>query len=108
MERRRDRETKGFCRSLSAAPSLRLSVSLSLCLSLLSGAGCGSGLSSVLSNSSSITVPAARPVPAGADGSEQTIRFLEDRVKKDPDDFIALNKLTDYYLLRLHETGNAN
>src|SRR5215470_13430956 len=51
--------------------------------------------------------PAARPVPAGADGSEQAIRFLEDRVKKDPDDFIALNKLTGYYLLRLRETGSA-
>src|SRR5215470_3972807 len=51
--------------------------------------------------------PAARPVPAGADGSEQAIRFLEDRVKRDPDDFIALNKLTGYYLLRLRETGSA-
>src|SRR5262249_726618 len=88
------------------APSPRLSVSLSLCLSLLSGAGCGSGLSSAPSNSSSITVPAARLVPAGADGSEQAIRFLEDRVKRDPDDFIALNKLAGYYLLRLRETGN--
>src|SRR5262245_38166137 len=90
------------------AQSLRLSVSLSLCLSFLSGVGCGSGLSSAPSNSSSITVPAARPVPAGPDGSEQAIRFLEDRVKKDPDDFIALNKLTGYYLLRLRETGSAN
>src|SRR5499427_59859 len=91
----------------SVAPSLRRSVALSLCLSLLSGVGCGSGLSSAPSNSSSTTVPAARPVPAGADGSEQAIRFLEDRVKKDPDDFIALNKLTGYYLLRLRETGSA-
>src|SRR5262247_2177731 len=107
MERRRDGETEGFCRSLSAPPSLRLSVSLSLCLSLLSGVGCGSGLSSAPSNSSSTTLPAARPVPANADGSEQAIRFLEDRVKRDPDDFIALNKLTGYYLLRLRETGNA-
>src|SRR5215468_5726907 len=122
-ERRRDGETerrRNFADRLpplrppvppslhhSVPPSLRLSVSLSLCLSLLSGAGCGSGLSSAPSNSSSITVPAARPVPAGADGSEQAIRFLEDRVKKDPDDFIALNKLTGYYLLRLRETGSA-
>jgi tetratricopeptide (TPR) repeat protein len=44
---------------------------------------------------------------AGADGSEQAIRFLEDRVKRDPDDFIALNKLTGYYLSRLRETGNS-
>jgi len=73
-------------------------------------AGCGNGLSSAPSNSSSITVPAARPVPAdpaSVDGSAQAIRFLEDRVKRDPDDFIALNKLTGYYLLRLRETGSA-
>src|SRR5215475_14969846 len=122
-ERRSDGETERFGRLLSATPSIRhsvspsrglsvspslsLSVALSLCLSLLSGVGCGSGFSSAPSNSSSITVPAARPVPAGADGSEQAIRFLEDRVKKDPDDFIALNKLTGYYLLRLRETGSA-
>src|SRR5262245_8892179 len=115
IERQRDGETERFYGSLSATPSLRLSVppslrlslSLSLCLSLLSSAGCGSGLSSAPSNPSTIPPPAARPVPANADGSEQAIRSLEDRVKRDPDDFIALNKLTGYYLLRLRETGNA-
>jgi tetratricopeptide (TPR) repeat protein len=70
-------------------------------------AGCGNAPSSAPPDSSSITVPAASPVPAGADGSEQAIRFLEDRVKRDPDDFIAINKLAGYYLLRLRETGNA-
>jgi tetratricopeptide (TPR) repeat protein len=97
--------------SCSLCPLVPLSpcllVLLPLCLAALLGVGCGSGLSSAPSNSSSITVPAARPVPVGADGSEQAIRFLEDRVKKDPDDFIALNKLTGYYLLRLRETGSA-
>src|SRR5262245_27954390 len=88
------------------AQSLRLSVPLFLCLAVLSGAGCGSGISSAPSNSSSITIPVASPVPANTDGSEQAIRFLEDRVKRDPDDFIALNKLAGYYLLRLRETGN--
>jgi tetratricopeptide (TPR) repeat protein len=73
----------------------------------LSSAGCRNGLSSATSNSSSLTVPAASPVSAGADGSEQAIRFLEDRIKRDPDDFIALNKLTGYYLSRLRETGNS-
>ncbi|HKQ78804.1 MAG TPA: tetratricopeptide repeat protein [Blastocatellia bacterium] len=58
------------------------------------------------STSSSISLPAARAIPADADGSEGAIRFLEDRVKRDPDDFIAINKLTNYYLLRLRETGN--
>jgi tetratricopeptide (TPR) repeat protein len=117
--RQGDKETRGqgegeiLNRSLSYSlcPIVPLSpcllVLLFLCLAALLSVGCGSGLSSAPSNSSSITVPAARPVPAGADGSEQAIRFLEDRVKKDPDDFIALNKLTGYYLLRLHETGSA-
>jgi pentatricopeptide repeat protein len=85
-------------------------LSAAFAFAALSSAGCGNGLSSAPSNSSSITVPPARPVPAddaGGDGSEQAIRFLEDRVKRDPDDFIALNKLTGYYMLRLRETGSA-
>lgn len=45
-------------------------------------------------------------VPLAADASEGAIRFLEARVKNDPDDFIAANKLQGYYLLRLRETGN--
>jgi tetratricopeptide (TPR) repeat protein len=92
---------------LSVSPSPSLSVLLSLCLAALSSAGCGSGLTSAPSTSSPSAVPAASPVPANADGSEQAIRFLEDRVKRDPDDFIALNKLTGYYLLKLRETGSA-
>ena len=47
-------------------------------------------------------------VAANDHGSEQSIRFLEERVKRDPDDFIALNKLTGYYLSRLRETGIAS
>src|SRR5262245_59130282 len=117
--RQGDKETRGqgegeiFNRSLSYSlcPLVPLYpcllVLLSLCLAALLSVGCGSGFSSAPSNSSSTTVPAARPVPAGADGSEQAIRFLEDRVKRDPDDFIALNKLAGYYVLRLRETGSA-
>ena len=116
--RQGDKETRGqgegeiLNRSLSYSlcPLVPLSpcllVLLSIWFAALLSAGCGSGLSSAPSNSSSITVPPASPVPANTDGSEQAIRFLEDRVKKDPDDFIALNKLTGYYLLRLRETGN--
>ena len=37
---------------------------------------------------------------------KETIRFLEDRVKKDPEDFIAYNKLAQQYLQRLRETGD--
>lgn len=34
------------------------------------------------------------------------IRFLEDRVKQDPGDFVAYNKLAAYYLQLMRETGN--
>jgi len=44
--------------------------------------------------------------PEEADISESVIRELEDRVKRDPEDFIAFNKLAGYYLQRLRETGN--
>jgi tetratricopeptide (TPR) repeat protein len=37
---------------------------------------------------------------------KETIRFLEDRIKKDPEDFIASNKLAQQYLQRLRETGD--
>ena len=37
---------------------------------------------------------------------KETIRFLEDRIKKDPEDFIAYNKLAQQYLQRLRETGD--
>ncbi len=35
-----------------------------------------------------------------------TIRFLEDRVKRDPDDFIAFNKLASEYMQQMRETGD--
>lgn len=63
--------------------------------------GCERGTSSA-----STSVPAASPIAAPADVSEAAIRFLEDRVKRDPDDFPALNNLAGRYLLRLRETGN--
>jgi tetratricopeptide (TPR) repeat protein len=40
------------------------------------------------------------------EGEKETIRFLEDRVRKDPEDFIAHNKLAQQYLQRLRETGD--
>ncbi|HXG95411.1 MAG TPA: tetratricopeptide repeat protein [Blastocatellia bacterium] len=53
--------------------------------------------------------PAAPPaveMPSDTEAVESAIRFLEDRVKRDPDDIIALNKLAGYYLQRQRETGN--
>jgi len=45
-------------------------------------------------------------VPEPKVAANDTIRFLEDRVRRDPDDFIANNKLTSEYLQRLRETGD--
>jgi tetratricopeptide (TPR) repeat protein len=51
-------------------------------------------------------VPAATALPPDADASEEAIRFLEDKAKSDPQDFIARNQLAGRYLARLRETGN--
>ncbi len=49
--------------------------------------------------------PAAPPVTTDT-ASEQMIRFLEDKVRRDPEDFSAHNKLAGYYHQRLRETGD--
>jgi tetratricopeptide (TPR) repeat protein len=64
--------------------------------------GCGGTPAASPSPSSHVARPARAEV---ADG---TIRFLEDRVRRDPDDFIARNKLAGCYLQRLRETGAVN
>jgi len=51
-------------------------------------------------------LPPATALPPDFDASESSIRFLEDRVKSDPLDFIAYNKLAGYYLQRQRETGD--
>jgi tetratricopeptide (TPR) repeat protein len=51
-------------------------------------------------------LPAAVLLPSDASVVEQSIRFLESRIKRDPDDFIASNKLAGYYLQRVRETGD--
>lgn len=81
---------------------------LMITLAAALNSGCENGASSGSSSPSSkaIPIPAASPISAEAAASEGAIRFLEDRVKKDPEDFIALNKLAEYYQLKLRETGN--
>ncbi len=51
-------------------------------------------------------LPSAAALPSDADATEKTIRFLEDRVSRDHDDFIAYNKLAGYYLQRQRDTGS--
>lgn len=52
--------------------------------------------------------PSGNPpaVPVASHSENKTIRFLEDRVSRDPDDFIAHNKLASEYLQQLRETGD--
>lgn len=51
-------------------------------------------------------LPPATPIPSDADAVQQTIRFLEEKVQTNPDDFIAYNKLAGLYLQRLRESGD--
>jgi len=53
----------------------------------------------------SISAPASAIPPEG-EAVEKAIRFLEDRVSRDHDDFIAYNKLAGYYLQRQRDTGS--
>jgi tetratricopeptide (TPR) repeat protein len=48
--------------------------------------------------------PTAVPSAAGNESTLTAVRFLEDRVKDDPDDIVALNKLSGYYLQLHRET----
>src|SRR6185369_13716353 len=63
------------------------------------------GRSEAAAKEAAPTLPATA-VSARAEASESAIRFLEDRVRRDPDDFIAYNKLAAYYLQSQRETGS--
>jgi tetratricopeptide (TPR) repeat protein len=73
---------------------------------LLALAACQRGTTTAVRVSRAATVPDARQLPADVDVQFQTIRFLEDRVKRDSEDFIAYNKLAEQYLQRVRETGD--
>jgi tetratricopeptide (TPR) repeat protein len=57
---------------------------------------------SAVGNGSDVPIAIA-PAP-GNDSTMTAVRFLEDRVKDDPDDIVALNKLSGYYLQLHRET----
>jgi tetratricopeptide (TPR) repeat protein len=44
--------------------------------------------------------------PASADVRERVIRFLSDRVRRDPEDIVALNRLAGEYLAHYRRTGD--
>lgn len=76
---------------------------MALGLAALASGACGGSWSPV--SRPAVSTPAP---PSFADPSDNIIRELEDRVKRDPEDFIAYNKLCGYYLQRLRETGDHN
>ena len=51
-------------------------------------------------------LPPAALLPSDRPEVEQTIQYLEQRAKVDPDDFIARNKLATYYLQLVRESGD--
>src|SRR5437762_710545 len=84
---------------------ITLAESASLLILALALLGCQSG--TPLSTTKPVAArPAAQLLPSDAEVEEQTIRFLEERVKRDPEDFIAYNKLAGQYLQRVRETGD--
>jgi tetratricopeptide (TPR) repeat protein len=85
---------------------MKLGLSIAILLLALSSNACTGSSSS--SDTTVPAVPAAAPIATDAGSSESIIRFLEDRVKKDKEDFIAYNKLAGYYLQRVRETGDHN
>ncbi|MGI8812461.1 MAG: tetratricopeptide repeat protein [Pyrinomonadaceae bacterium] len=68
----------------------------------LSAAGCGSDKKPVAAS----VLPPAAPIVSDQAANDGAIRFLENKVKNDPEDFTAGNKLAGLYLQKLRETGN--
>jgi len=68
-------------------------------VSVIAG-GCGDR------QSSEGDVSQAPAVPPAGDVDEAAIRYLERRVKDDPENFVAYNKLAGYYLQRMRENGS--
>ena len=85
----------------------RLAEVASLLILAVTLAGCRSGTPTSTTQPPA-PLPAARSLPSDADVVAQTTRFLEDRVKRDPEDFIAHNKLASQYLQRVRETGDVS
>ncbi|MGI8470186.1 MAG: hypothetical protein ACR2N3_17225, partial [Pyrinomonadaceae bacterium] len=78
---------------------------LLLCVVVLLIGGCG-GIQSAKTNPAIESVPPAAPIASDAATNESTIRFFENRLKSDPEDANANNKLAGLYLQKLRETGD--
>ena len=88
---------------------VRLTFSVALACIALSASGCGGiGSSRATASRPEPKIPAAAPLAGNDQASEGMVRFLEARVKSDPEDFVANNKLAGFYLQRARETGTLN
>ncbi len=65
------------------------------------------GVESATTDRAIESVPPAALLAPDDNMNESSIRFLENRLKQDPEDFSANNKLAGLYLQKLRETGNA-
>ncbi|HJU54894.1 MAG TPA: tetratricopeptide repeat protein [Pyrinomonadaceae bacterium] len=95
-----------FSSSFRAPRSSCLFAALLILALLLSG--CGRSPSSTESRAVALPPPPppAAPLPSDEEVTLATIRFLEDRVRRDPEDLVAYNKLAAYYLQLNRETGD--
>ena len=86
---------------------VNLACSVALAGIALSASACGDMWSSRATSSRSPApeIPAAAPLAEEDKANEGMLRFLESRVKNDPEDFVANNKLAAFYLQRARETG---
>jgi len=54
---------------------------------------------------STLSIPPAVLLASTDTTDDLTLRFLQNKIKEDPDDFIAQNKLAAWHLQRVRETG---
>lgn len=73
-----------------------------------SGCGRDSSSSATRSQAFALVPPPAAPLAANDRANDTAMRVLEERVKRDPEDFAALSRLAGYYLQRARETGSVN
>src|ERR1700720_3644205 len=88
----------------SGLAGFRGPVLIAIALLALAGLGC-SRKPTVIAPPSVVNNPPAGAAPLrGTETSMTAVRFLENRIKTDPDDLVALNKLANYYLQLYRET----
>ncbi len=75
-----------------------------ICISLLANA-CGNARSAA-GDIPIKSIPSAAPLISDESSNNSVILFFENKVKNDPEDFGAQNKLAGLYLQRVRETGN--